>query len=320
MTERNWLALAMMLGCLLTPATAAESGKGKFRLEISGGFLGCDPAMLNLAAESDERIQRLQYDHYLDFLQGEGQISSWSVTADGERVRVRSGRMLEARLSYRLSGALSLSAGLRLQQGGGSRALAFTYTRVFSSGDRYVETLTYEPYRLSIQAYWPSLGACWGRRLGRLRLEGYAAAGPLLASVSCRSAWTYAWDMAGDSYSWPVFRDAGERAEKGSGTGAGLECGARALWALSPRLSAFLAAGYGWQRVNSLSGSGREMRAGSTKEWSGGWVVRSETITMPWETTDVRYPTCRPQSGVSDAPFRLDLTGWRMGFGLCWRL
>jgi hypothetical protein len=321
MIERNLLAVVVMLGCLLPAAATAENGKGKFRLEISGGFLGCDPAMLNLAVGTDERVQRLQYDHYLDFLQGGGEIRSWSVTADGERGRVRSGRMLEASVSYRLSGGWSLAAGLRVQQGGGARDLAFTYTRVFSSGDRYLETLTYEPYRLSFQACWPSLGVHWGRRLGRLlRLEGYAAAGPLLASASYRSAWTYAWDMAGEGYSWPVFRDAGERAEKGSGTGAGLECGARALWELSPRLSAFLTAGHGWQRVNSLSGSGRETRAGRVAEWSGDWVVRSETIAMPWETLAVSYPTCRPQEGAADAPFRLDLSGWRLSAGFSWRL
>jgi len=317
-------ALAALLLAAAWPRPEWGAGperQKRFQLELSLGLQAVDPVDLNLAADADERAQYLLYDRHLEYLRNGGQIRSWSSTAEGRRGRVEAGLLLEPRLKYRLNGSLSLSAGLRFLSGGGASDLLYEFTRVLPSGDRYVETLTYSPYRLSVRGYWPSLGVHWGRRLGRaLRLEGYAAAGPLLASVSYRSAWTYAWDMVGDGYSWPVFRDSGERAEKGSGTGAGLECGAHVAWALGPRLSLFLAGGYSWQRVNSLSGSGRETRAGGEESWSGEWRLRNETVATPWETLAVRYPTCRPQAGGGDAPFRLDLSGWQLRGGISWRL
>jgi hypothetical protein len=322
MNRRAAILAALALLLAAEPASAAgREQRKRLRLELSVGLQALAPAELNLAAEADERLQYLLYDRHLDYLRSSGQIRSWSATAAGRRARVGSGVLLEPCLTWEVSSAVSLSAGLRLLDGGRAAELAYAYTRVLPDGGRYVETLAYSPYLLRVTGWWPSLGVRWGRRLGRaLRLEGYAQAGPLLARVSYRSAWTYAWDMTGENYSWPVFRDAGERKEKGAGTGAGLEGGGRLAWALGPRLSLFLAGGYSRQRVDALSGSGRETRAGSEESWSGTWVLRGETVATPWETMAVRYPTCRPQAGADDDPFRLDLSGWRLSAGLSWRL
>jgi len=315
-------ALAALLLATARPAACADDERqGRWRIELAAGFLAADPDDLNLAADAEELAQYLLYDGHLEHLRNSGQIRSWSADAQGDWTRVGMNLIVEPRLSCRLGGGFSLSAGVRFLRGGGESDLSFVFTRFLNSGDRYVETLGYSPYHLSVKGYWPSLGIQWGRRLGRAsRLEGYAAAGPLLASVSYRSAWTYAWDMVGNNYAWPVFRDSGEREEEGSGTGAGLECGARIAWELGPSLSLFLAGGYSWQRVSSLSGSGREIRNGAEESWSGKWLLRSETLATPWETLAVRYPTCRPQGGADDAPFRLDLSGWQLRGGISWRL
>jgi hypothetical protein len=153
-----------------------------------------------------------------------------------------------------------------------------------------------------------------------LSAEGFAAIGPLFAGVTRRSTWTYAWDMRGSSYVWPVFRDAGSISERGTGTGVGMELGGRIGRRLGSRLEAFLEGGYAWLLVNSLSGSGSETRAGQEETWSGRWQTRTETVTAPWETLPVRYPTCRPRTGAADDPFRLDLSGWQLRCGLAWRL
>jgi hypothetical protein len=280
-----------------------------------------DPAGFNRAVEADERLHYLQYDHYLEYLRSSGQIESWSATADGGRKRLKAAWLLEPRLRYGLSGSLSLSAGMRFLRGGGEQDIRHEYTRELGGGDRYVEMLAFSPYRLAVRGCWPCVGVHLRRRLGRrFAAEGHAAAGPLFASVSYRSAWTYAWDMRGNDYSWPVFRDEGERDEKGSGTGCGLELGARIEMPLGPRLAVFLGGGYSWQRVGSLSGSGRETRAGEADSWSGKWVMRSETIAAPWETIAIAYPTCRPRDDAVDSPFRLDLSGWQLRCGLSWRL
>ena len=300
---------------------AEEAGRGKLWLEFSGGLQVLDPADLNLAVDADNRVQYLRYDHYLEYLRSNGQIRLWGGTASGERRRVGAGWALEPRLRYQLGRSLALSAGLRVMRGGRGRELHFEFIRDLGDRDQYVENLVFSPYSLEVQSCWPSLGIHVRRRLGRRFLaEGYAAAGPLFASASYRSAWTYAWEMRGSDYNWPVFRDAGERAENGSGTGIGLELGARIGRDLGSRLTIFLEGGYDWQRVNSISGSGKEIRAGLEETWSGKWVTRAETLAAPWEILAIRFPTSRPQAGADDRPFRLDLSGWRLRAGISWKL
>jgi hypothetical protein len=316
-------AVVLLLAAALTlPATGTDDMEpGKLWLEFSLGWQSLDPVDLNLAVDADESVQRLRYDHYLQSLQDRDQILSWSATAEGGRRRITSGWQLEPRLRYRLGASFSLSAAVRVQRGGGSQNLLFEFTRVLAADDRYVETLAFIPYRLSVQSFWPNIGIHFRRPIGRqMHAAGHVAAGPLFAGVSYRSAWTYAWDMRGSNYTWPVFRDAGERSEKGTGTGFGLELGARLERALGNRLAVFLQGGYIWQEVNAISGSGRETRAEETETWSGKWVSRGETIIAPWETLAISFPTCRPRVGADDRPFRLDLSGWQLRAGFSWRL
>ena len=328
MNSRGFVQAALLAVVLLFAAAMALPGRevekndqGKFRLELSLGWQSLDPADLNSAVDADTRVQFLRYDHYLQALQDSGQIRSWSATAESGRRRITSGWQLEPRLRYRLGASFSLSAAVRVQRGGGSQNLLFEFTRVLDADDRYVETLAFIPYRLSVQSVWPSIGIHFRRPIARrIHAAGHVAAGPLFADVSYRSAWTYAWDMRGPGYSWPVFRDSGERSEKGTGTGLGLELAARLERALGDRLAVFLQGGYVWQKVNAISGSGRETRAGETETWSGKWVNRGETIIAPWETLAIRFPTSRPQAGADDRPFRLDLSGWQLCAGLSWRL
>ncbi len=324
-SRRRWRGTLAASGLLLMAwafaLESAEAKRGTFSLEIAGGFLSIDPADFNRVVETDELVRQLQYDHYFEYLLRQNRIRGWSVAANGGRNPVRVAWMLEPRLRYRLGGSLSLSAGLRFLQGERGREARFEYTRELLYSGRYVESLAFSPYRLRVQGYWPSIGLHLDRAFNRrFSAEVHAVAGPLFARVSYRSAWTYAWDMRGTNYSWPVFRDSGERMEKGLGLGIGLELGGRISLALGPRLSVFLAGGHGWRRVESLSGSGQETRAGRVETWSGEWVTREETLRAPWEELLVRYPTSRPQAGANDSAFRLDLSGWQLQAGLSWRL
>ena len=328
MNSRGFLAAGALATALLLTAAmllpgmgAAGDERGKLWFELSAGCQSLDPADLNLAVDADERVQLLRYDHYLQYLQDNGQIVSWSGAAEGGRRRVTAGWLLEPRLRCRLGRSLSLSAAVRVQRDGGTRQLFFEFVRSLAAGDQYVETLAFNPYRLSLQSYWPNIGIHVRRPIGkRFCAEVHAAAGPLFADVSYGSTWTYAWDMRGSNYIWPVFRDAGERHEKGSGSGFGLELGGRLERALGSRLAVFLEGGYAWQKVNAISGSGQETRADRVDTWSGKWVSRSETIVTPWETLAIRFPTSRPRAGADDSPFRLDLSGWQLRAGVSWRL
>lgn len=315
-------AVLVLTAAMLLPGMGADGDEpGKFCLELCAGCQSLDPADLNLAVDADERVQLLRYDHYLQYLQNSGQILSWSGAAEGGRRRIAAGWLLEPRLRCRLGRSLSLSAAVRVQRAGGTRELFFEFIRILAAGDQYVETLTFNPYRLRVQSYWPNIGIHFRRPIGRhFRAGAHAAAGPLFADVSYGSAWTYAWDMRGSNYIWPVFRDAGERHEKGSGSGFGLELAGRLERALGSRLAVFLEGGYAWMKVNAISGSGQETRAELVETWSGKWVIRGETIVTPWETLAIKFPTSRPQTGADDGPFRLDLSGWQLRAGVSWRL
>ncbi|MBN2346342.1 MAG: hypothetical protein JXO51_08110 [Candidatus Aminicenantes bacterium] len=314
--------LFVSLAALIAPSLQARGGKRcSLRLELGGGWQFLDPGDLNQAVAADDQLQDLQYERYLAHLQDAGSIRSWNARLEGRRRPVRGGAMFEPRLRLDFAGPLSVSAGLRVMEAGRSCELLSEYTRELGGGDQDVETLSYSPYRLSVRGWWPSIAVHFRRRLVRhFVAEAHAALGPLFASVRYRAAWTYAWDMRGPDYSWPVFRSEGEREEKGSGTGVGVELGGRFERALNRRLALFLAAGYYGGRVNSLSGTGREERAASTWTWSGKWLTRQETVITPWGTLSRRFPTCRPQEGASDSPFRLDLSGWLLRIGLSLKL
>ena len=188
MNSRGFVQAALLAVVLLFAAAMALPGqelekndRGKFRLELSLGWQSLDPADLNSAVDADTRVQFLRYDHYLQALQDSGQIRSWSATAESGRRRITSGWQLEPRLRYRLGASFSLSAAVRVQRGGGSQNLLFEFTRVLDADDRYVETLAFIPYRLSVQSVWPSIGIHFRRPIARrIHAAGHVAAGPLL--------------------------------------------------------------------------------------------------------------------------------------------
>jgi hypothetical protein len=289
----------------------------RFRLELTAGFAVLDPADLNLLVNSDNGFQQFSYEAYYDYLLDNGLLRSWSKESAGERHKVKTAILPGLRLKYFLFDFLAVSAGFQYLKGGGSDDLMFTYSRNELSEERYIETLTAAPYRLTTEATLASIGLHLSKNIGRsLTAEGFLAAGMMWAACRYQSSWTYSWVIQGPNYVWNPYESSGRLEMDGSGRGFFWETGARLVIPVKGRFKAFLEGGYARQAVNSISGSGHEIQGQSSESWEGEWQIQKETVTAPWGTLDLRTPSNRQREGVETEDFRLDLSGFRLRLGL----
>ena len=327
-TARHFVtrAAAVLLGLGLLGSVCLEAGSQeseardktrRFSLELLGGGALLDPADLNLLSDSGDRFQEFSYEDYYRSLVQKGLLRSWSRETSGERARVKTVLLPGLRLKYHLFDFLSVSAGFQYLRGGGSDDLTFSYTRNELSGERYIETLTAVPYRMTVEASVASIGLHFSKKVGRfITAEGFLAAGPLWAVCRYRSNWTYTWTIQGPNYTWTPYDSAGSLEMDGSGQGVFWETGARLEVPVRGRLRAFLEAGYARQVIDSLSGQGREAQGQSSESWEGEWRILKETVAAPWGTLSLRTPSNGPREGVETDDFRLDLSGLRLRLGL----
>lgn len=319
-------AVAVLLGLGLLGSVCLEAGirepeaspkKRRFSLELLGGGALLDPAGLNLLSDSGDRFQEFSYEDYYDYLLQNRQLRSWSKETSGKRARVKTGLLPGLRLKYHLFDSFSVSAGFQYLRGGGSDDFMFSYTRNELSDERYVETVTAAPYRLTVEAALASIGLHFAHTFGRfITAEAFLAAGPLWAVCRYRSNWTYTWAIQGPNYTWTPYDSTGSLEMDGSGKGLFWETGARLEVPVRGRLRAFLEGGYARQVIDSLSGQGRETQGQSSDSWEGEWRIQKETVAAPWGTLSLRTPSNRPRENVGTEGFRLDLSGLRLRLGL----
>ena len=310
-------AVLLVLGLLGSICLAAGQKTRRLSLELLGGYALLDPADLNLLPESGDRFQEFSYEDNYRNLQQRNLLRSWSKETSGERMRVKSGLLPGLRLKYRLLDFLSVSAGFQYLRGGGSDEYTFAYTRNELSEERYVETLTAAPDRLTLEAYLAPIGLHFSTKIGRsMTAEGFLAAGPVWATCRYRSDWNYTWEIQGPGYTWTPYDSAGSLEMDGTGKGFCWETGARLEVPVSGRFKAFLEGGYARQVIDSLSGQGRETQGQASESWDGEWRIQKETVVAPWGTLSLRTPSSRQREGVESEDFRLDLSGFRLRLGL----
>jgi hypothetical protein len=314
------LALGL-LGSVRLEAGSREPEAGRrtrrLSLELLGGGGLLDPADLNAWPESGDRFQEFSYEAYYDHLLRNNLLRSWSKETSGKRTRVKTGLLPGLRLKYRLFDFFSFSAGFQYLRGGGSGDFMFSYTRNEPSGERYIETLTAAPYRLTAEAYLVPIGLHFSRKVGRnMTAEAFLAAGPVWTACRYRSDWTYTWEIQGPNYTWNPFDSTGSLEMDGSGQGFFWETGARLEVPVGGRIKAFLEGGYARQVIDSISGRGRETRGQASESWDGEWRILKETVVAPWGTLSLRTPSNHPREGVETESFRLDLSGVRLRLGL----
>jgi hypothetical protein len=297
-----------------------EAGRrGQIRLELLGGFSLLNPSDMNQFVDYDKSVQEFTYDAYFEYLRSNSMIQSWNKNADGERKKIKNALPFGIRFRYSLLDFLDVSAGFQYMRRGPSQSLNFLYTRNESAATQYLESLVITPYELDVRAYYPSLGVHVHKQIGRiLKAEAFFTGGPLFGECSYENQWHYVWAIQEPGYSWETYTSEGLLSEEGSGTGISLEIGGRFGIPVRRKIDIFLEAGYAYQVVRSLSGSGLEIRGEDSETWQGRWRMKAETMTTSWGTRHLLYPTNYRTEGTGIEDFRLDLSGFRLRIGVSW--
>jgi hypothetical protein len=300
-----------------TETTAETLGRRRFRIELFSGFALLNSSDLNLFVDCDNRVQEFNYDIYFNYLRDNSLIQSWSKDTEGERKKIKNALPFGIRVRYSILNFLAVSIGFEYFQRHHSNNLDFRYSRDELSDEYYRETLSFSPYELSVRAFQPSVGIHIFKRLNRfLTADGFVSGGPLFTKFNYESTWNYLWIIEGPGYSWETYESNSLLGGDGTGTGISLEAGGRLSVPILRKLEVFLEGGYTYQVVKSLSGSGREVQAETTETWNGEWGVMTETLTAPWGTLNLRFPTNLQMHRAEMEDFSLDLSGFRIRIGL----
>ncbi|MBN1272921.1 MAG: hypothetical protein JXB26_11695 [Candidatus Aminicenantes bacterium] len=313
-----WLALPGYVQAN-TEKRGSNSIRGRFSLEILGGYGMSNPSDLNRFVDADNSYQNFVYDDYFDYLLSKGSIEGWTKNNIGERKKIKNVLPLGIRVRYGLFDFLAVSIGFQYYQRNHSDDLTFQYNRDEFYDEEYIEDLFYKPYGLSVKAYLPTVGLHVYKHIGQnLTAEAYVFGGPLFAECSYSSDWAYNWYIQGPGYTWLTYESEGFLEYDGSGTGISVEAGGRIGFQLSRRLGFFLEGGYAYQTVSSLSGSGKEINDGLTETWEGEWKTKPEMLTAVWGTLNIKVPTNYQTNREGLENFKLDLSGFRIKVGISW--
>jgi len=290
----------------------------RFRIEVFGGYTGLNPSDLNQIVNYDISMQTFQYDSYFDYLQENELIQHWDKWDEGKRRKITNAFPFGIRFRYDISNFLSLTAGFQYFQKINSESIDFHYSRYELYNEDTTEILNYDPYELSVEAIRPFIGIHFCTHLGgKKNLEGFISGGPVFGRVSYTSNWHYTWQI--QTYGWLVHEKFGLLKEKGSGTGISLELGGRMTVPLFWKLDMFLEGAYTYQKIKPLAGPGEEIQEGITETWSEEWKIREETVTAPWGTLIIEFPTNYRMEGAAVREFNLDLSGLSLRIGFSFR-
>lgn len=323
-----WLAGILIIAYFLalTPAQlqAEEAGKlKKFQLELFGGYTALNPTDLNLLVDYENRIQEFSYDRYLEYLQANGQILSWTQNQSGERREIKRAYPFGGRLKYFLNRNIAISLGFKYMSSSQESDLDYQYIRNELFDEEYIEDVAYSPFAISAKAYMPMVGVHVVKRFrNALALEGYVAGGPMFVKSHFISDWTYEWRVEGPDYGYTVVNSIGRIEQQGSGTGIAIDFGGRLSYPVIRSLEFFLEGGYAYQVAKNLSGPGLETRGTSNVTWNGTWSVRQETMSADWGEIDLELPTNHTSLNsdeVRTRDFELNLSGFQFRLGLSLR-
>jgi hypothetical protein len=319
-------ALSLVFILAITPAALRSEETGllkKFHIELFGGYTALNPLDLNLFVDYENSIQEFSYDRYLEYLQANGQILSWTQNQTGERREIKRAFPFGVRMKYFLSKTIAISLGFKYMSSRQESELDFQYIRNELFDEEYIENLSYSPFSLSAKAYVPLAGIHVVKRFrNSLELEGYVTGGPMFVKSSLLSDWVYEWRVEGPDYGYVVVNSIGRIEQDGSGTGIAIDFGGRLSIAVIESLAFFLEGGYAYQVAKNISGSGLETRGSSNVTWNGKWSIKQETMTAAWGEIDLELPTnyWPPNSDEERArDFELDLSGFQLRLGLSLR-
>lgn len=308
------VAKLLVLTLIFSPAVLI--GAERFQIELYGGYSIINPKDLNLFSSAEEQYNELY------FIQRLGYMNGYFVNDFPEiRQMIPAGVRLRYRVSEKLGFSLALEGFFKEKEI--SIEGSFGYSATVSEN----HTKKYDPFQLGINGY-AILGGLHYRFPigGRTDIEAGAAGGWAHADFDFRSEWTYTASYYGTSeYSQYSSVDGIVLEGDGSGNGFMAQGMLRLNQMIGKNFGFFVETAYTFCKMSSLEGSGREVRVWTSEEnsWEGTWAVKKEEIRLLWASDDVYVPTNYWNGWIEsqrDRDFILDLSGFRLVLGICFRL
>jgi hypothetical protein len=288
----------------------------RFQIELYGGLSFVNPRDLNLFSQAEEQYNELY------FIQRLGYMNGYFVNDFPEiKQMVPAGFRIRYRVSEKLG--FSLAAEGFIQEKEISVEGSFGYSTTVSEN----HTKKYDPFKLGLSGYAVMGGIHYCIPIGgRTDIELAAAGGWAFAGFDFRSEWTYTASYNETSIYYQYTSVDGSVLEgDGSGNAFMAQGMLRLNRMLGRNIGLFVETAYTFCRMNSIEGKGREVRIWTSDEtsWEGTWAIKKEEIQLLWASDNVYVPTNYWDGWIEsqrDRDFVLDLSGFRLVFGICFRL
>lgn len=306
------------------PYISPPPERGKWRIELFGGFATMEPGDLNLRADHEEVFRHYYYDTYYQYLQSNGSIIGFSRNnIGGGPPRIENTIPYGLRFRYSLKSWLDISLGVSHFSSTRHSSYRDDY-EVFEKAEVvYIDSTEMIDYKLAASGFVPTIGIHAGTNITRLlRLEAFFTGGPVFAK--CMYSLLYGSAVV------PVvtpeeidISSAGMLEERGSGTGLALQTGLRLDFNFFRPMGVFVEAGYAYQEVNNLSGPGKRSISSERKSWDGDWAIKQNLKLYPWGTINFTWPSNAWEGFDGDwwraGDFKLDLSGFQARIGISYR-
>jgi hypothetical protein len=303
-----WLVWALFF--LPTVLTAEE----RFQIELYGGISFVNPEDFNLLSKAEQQYNDIYFIERLRSYNG------YFVNDFPEiRETIPGGIRFRYRMSEKLSFSLAAEGFFQKKKQTFEGSFGYSSTTVENHTKRY------DPYQLGLSGYAVLGGVHYRMPVGsKTDIEVGAAAGWAKAEFDFISNWSYWAIYQGTSISYDSV-NGGILEGDGSGNGFMAQAMLRLKRMMGRRIGFFVETAYSYCRMKSIEGSGRETRIGTQGEmtWEGTWGIKKEEIHVPWGDRDVLVPTNYWGSWTAsqrERDFVLDLSGFRLVLGICFRL
>jgi len=307
------MVAACLIGVLFFPPSVI-AGQERFQIELYGGISFVNPKDFNLLSKAEQQYNDIYFIERLRSYNGYF-VNDFPEIREATPAGIRFRYHVSEKFSFSLAAEGFVQKKKQIFEG------SFGYSSTASEN----HTKRYDPYQLGLSGYAVLGGIHYRLPVGsKTDIEVGAAAGWAKAEFDFISNWSYRASYQDASISYDSV-DSGILEEDGSGSGFMAQAMLRLNRMLGRRIGLFVETAYTYCRMKSFEGSGREVRTGTLGEttWKGTWGIKKEEIHVLWGDKEVLVPTNYWggwTSSQKERDFILDLSGFRLVLGICFRL
>lgn len=313
------IILIILLLLLYLIGFSKEPGKKKFQLEVFGGFSTLNPEDLNFNANLRGQIMKFWYEDRYAYYVKVGHIQSNVTNQEGEFCTIKSALPLGLRFKYFVIRPLAISLGFKYLARSAKSNIRHNLTISENDGTQITYTREYSPFNISAEAFIPTLGIHFEKRLSdRMGAEIFVCGGPLFGR--CKYSYDYRYEKRTNGNATST--SSVELEEKGSGTGIALDGGIRMNYSISKHLGLFVETGYAYRVVEDLEGPGYTKNNGEAEKWEDEWGMKTYYQAEYWGIVDSIYASNSwefPKNYLWVRDFKLDLSGFQARIGIAYR-